>query len=391
MRIRWDSPAPLLVYCNIASFFIVYKALLLVSGRSERIKIQSWGSKSYLIDYILIVKLFKIWLGLYIAQIIFCGGFPALWLINGDGRTYSEFGIPTVGGLLNALRSFCLTISFYYLYSNGKSVPNKKKVTCIVVLLLITAFIIEMSRGTGVVLFLHGVAVYLLIFKFNISKLIKLALLTIAILFLMGYIEMVRYGHDVTYLTEKYESIVGSESEGFQSIHVFSPIYFYIAVPVANLSLQIEYVNLFDFSPEHSLHGIVPTVIRNYLFPSTEIGEWGLLVNEAYNTSTFYSPLIRDYGIVGTFLFVVMLQVVVSFVHIRAQQGGESSRLFYPPLFMATVMSPFFMFYLYLMVMVFPVMAGLYIGKRYELLKKKQRRLRFQHPVENAEPYASRI
>lgn len=65
--------------------------------------------------------LFTLWVVLTFIEVIYCGGVPVIWLILGNGKTYFDFGIPTVHGLLNSLILSLSLISYYlYLVTNNK-------------------------------------------------------------------------------------------------------------------------------------------------------------------------------------------------------------------------------------------------------------------------------
>lgn len=350
-----SSTTQYLVIANIVVFFLLtyfmrkrLKAHAADIGRtiSARIKLRQLEKRT--------VMVLACWLIVYCINIFFSGGIPIYWIIIGDPRTYADFGLPTLGGLGNILRAFALT-SCYFIYFHTKS--NKRPRFLLIGLLLIaSAFILETGRGNGVVLLLHPVAMYFLFNKLKLVRVLKSMIAVIAVLFVSGYVQLVRYDDGM----EKLQAYAASS--GFPGLSgpalLLVPAFTYIAVPIVNTDLNVVVAPILKFEPYFSVQGIVPTVLRNELF---EPKDYGLLINEAHNVSSFYIPLIRDFGILGAFLAVTLIQAIVSYCYLRARQGYAFYCLIWPPLFMSLVLSFFSLYFTSLVVLLYPVVAFLFL------------------------------
>src|SRR5205085_10099212 len=58
------------------------------------------------------LSLSVLWAVLFVYVVVRSGGVPLWWRLRGDPRSYADFGVSTVSGLTNMLRSgiFCLAI-----------------------------------------------------------------------------------------------------------------------------------------------------------------------------------------------------------------------------------------------------------------------------------------
>ena len=306
--------------------------------------------------------LFRIWMVVYLINIIFSGGLPIYWVMSGDPRTYADFGLPTLGGLGNMIRAFVLSVC-YVIYFHTKSI-NKSKFLKIGLFLLASAFILETGRGNGIVLLLHAIAFFAFLNRVTWLGAAKVVTSVFVLILFLGYIQMFRYGAGIESLVEY------AENSGFDNQDVVSllliPTLLYIVVPIINTDLNVVVAPLLKFEPYYSLQGLLPTVLRQELFSSEK--DYGLLVNEAHNVSSFYIPLIRDYGTIGAFIVVTFIQFIVCYVFVKARCGSLFHFFIWPPLFMSVFLSFFSLFFTSLVVLLYPVLVwffvrGLQLGK----------------------------
>lgn len=303
-----------------------------------------------------------IWIFLYLIPVIVNGGAPLIWILTEDTRTYTDFGIPSYSGFIYMLRAFLLMISFQvYIYT------RRIKFLLVCFLFLFTAFIVEASRGNGIVLLLHPIGLYLFLNKIPIKKFFKIVIYAVFFGVLFGVLENFRYLNSENYnIKSRFEDIVGVEPGNVLLIYLL-PFYLYITTPLQNVNLLASINLQIDFIPYYSTQGLFPTFIRSFIFKPKD---YGVLLNEGFNTTSFYTPFIRDFGFLGAFIIVVFIQFVVSFVHIKGRiENGYFYKLFYPVLFMSLVLSPFSLFFTSLVTVLFPfvVLVYLHVKSKYKL------------------------
>lgn len=299
-----------------------------------------------------IESLFYFWLLVYVVNILGSGGIPLFWILQGDPRTYVDFGLPTLGGLGNMIRAYVLT-SCYLIFSQSKlNAHRKRRFLHIGFFIILSAFILETGRGNGVVLLLHPVGLYFLLNNFNIKSILKLIIITFIFLFLLGLIQVLRY-------SDGYEMLLSyAENSGFKNSGalelIMIPALMYIAIPIINTDLNFQIAEFIQFKPYYSFQGIIPTIIRDEIF---ERGDYGELLNEANNVSSFYIPFIRDFGQFGAFLAISFILFVASYCYSKARQGNIYYILSYPPLFMSLALSFFSLFFTSLVVLLYPFLV----------------------------------
>ena len=343
----------LMILSNIILFFAFLTFFQKIGIRSNILKMKD---ALYQINFVLfsrkIDSLFYFWLFVYLINILGSGGIPLLWILQGDPRTYVDFGLPTLGGLGNMIRAYVLT-SCYLIFSQSKLNPRRKRRFLIIgIFLILSAFLLETGRGNGVVLLLHPVGLYLLINHFNLKSLFKLILSTIIFVFLLGLIQIFRYSNGYEML-QSYAENSGFQNSGALEL-IMIPALMYIAIPIINTDLNFQAAEFIKFNPYYSFQGIIPTVIRDGFF---EKGDYGELLNEASNVSSFYIPFIRDFGQFGAFLAISIILLVVSYCYSKARQGNVYYILSYPPLFMSLALSFFSLFFTSLVVLLYPVLV----------------------------------
>lgn len=306
--------------------------------------------------------LFKIWMVVYLINIIFSGGLPIYWVMSGDPRTYADFGLPTLGGLGNMIRAFVLSVC-YVIYFHTVSI-NKPRFLKIGLFLLASAFILETGRGNGIVLLLHAIAFFVFLNRVTWLGAAKVVASVFVLMLFLGYIQMLRYGAGIESL------VVYAENSGFYNQDIVSllliPTLLYMVIPIVNTDLNIVVAPLLKFEPYYSLQGLLPTVLRQEIFSIEK--DYGLLVNEANNVSSFYIPFIRDYGTIGAFIIVTFIQFIVCYVFVKARRGSLFHFFIWPPLFMSVFLSFFSLFFTSLVVLLYPVLVwffvrGLQLGK----------------------------
>lgn len=348
-----SSQTASLVFFNIGIFYIFGFIFWLagVRGGTKRVRLAVGR-----IDFPKFIKkidlLFKLWCVVYLVNIVGSGGFPLLWVVLGDPRTYADFGLPTLGGLGNMLRAFILSACYLIYYESQLPRRTRIRYAALGIFLVLTAFLLETGRGNGVVLILHPVAFHFLLNKFTFSRLVKWFVAVGCFLLMLGSIQLIRYTDGI----DKLQSY--AENSGFVDINIFElllvPSVMYISAPIVNTDLNVRISPPLQFSPYYSLQGIAPTVIRDRIF---ERGDYGELVNEANNVSSYYIPFIRDFGVVGAAIAVSVFTLITAYCYAMARQGRIHYVLIYPALFMSITLSFFSLFFTSLVVVLYPFIA----------------------------------
>lgn len=338
-----------LILSNLSLFFLFLILFSFLGGGS----ISKVNAAVAQIDYYIFSKridiIFYFWIFVYLVNIVGSGGIPLLWILQGDPRTYVDFGLPTLGGLGNLMRAYVLTSCYLIYFHSNLTLKARRRYLYIAILLLISAFLLETGRGNGIVLLLHPIGLHSLLHEFKIKSLIKIFISIFIFIIGLGLIQVIRYSDGFDKL------VMYAENSGFKNAASFDllliPTVMYISIPVINTDLNFQVAEFFKFEPYYSLQGILPTIIRDAIF---ERGDYGELVNEANNVSSYYIPFIRDFGQLGAFFVVSLILLVVAYCYNKARRGNVYYVLSYPPLFMSLVLSFFSLFFTSLVVLFYP-------------------------------------
>jgi oligosaccharide repeat unit polymerase len=297
-------------------------------------------------------KIILLWLAVYAINIFGSGGIPLLWIFQGDPRTYSDFGLPTMGGFGNMLRAFLLSSCYIIYFYSNLDIRNKRYYSYIGFFLILTAFLFETSRGNGLVLILHPIGLYCLLNDFKVSKIVKLIFISFICILILGGVQVLRYSDGVDNLFKF------AENSGFINPNIIEalliPALIYSSVPIINLDLNIQTSEFLKFQPYYCLAGFLPTIIRDKIFVK---GDYGELINEAHNVSSYFIPFIRDFGVLGTFFAVCIISAIVTYCYARSRAGNLNYMFSYPPIFMSVFLSFFSLYFNSLVVLLYPLVV----------------------------------
>lgn len=294
---------------------------------------------------ILLTRISIAWLGVSIVEIGYSGGFPLIWSITGSYKTYFDFGIPTIHGLMNAVLLSIVTVSTFL----GLSTKRIKFYLPLGFLLFWGVLVI--SRNLIIVGSLQCLFLYLFIKgPPRLGRMIILAALGLLFIVAFGLIGDLRSGADAFYElaqpSSHYPTFLPSG---------FLWVYIYITTPLNNLVHQImssppEY----NWGLTNSMALLLPSVIRNIFYDAADFFK-GDLVTEAFNVSTAFMDMYRDMGYPGMITLSIMIGAVSQFVY---EKKSLRAILLCSILLQCALLSIFFNHYFYLPILFqYPIIA----------------------------------
>lgn len=288
-----------------------------------------------------------------------------MWILLGDSKSYVDFGVPTLTGLLNMIRAF-LSVLALIIWRDSK----EKKYLFFLIFFILSAFLFEANRGGGLVLLLHPVGYFLFSQRIRLRDSIKIILLTLVLVLFLGLMEQFRYSNNDRYnISDKFSNLGLTDAQPAMWQIYSLPAVLYLTTPVQNLNNTIINLSRPNYLPYHTITPLLPTVIRNKIFVAEE-KDYGNLLSEVYNTTGYYTPIIRDFGYFGAFLVAILIQIIISYVHIKARASGQYFfRLLYPPMFMCVILSPFNLYFVNLVVVSYPILCYIFIKSKIIHLK----------------------
>lgn len=246
--------------------------------------------------------LLELWAILTVVEVIVSGGLPIIWLFTGNSKTYQDFGIPSVHGLLISMLLACAMLSFYLYLDTGR----RRYLAPPVFALL--WFVVSVTRAFFIGLLLQMLFLYLVKRRLIASQIIKIAIGFLVVVIAFGVIGDFRTGgadliRSLAKPTSRYPDWLPTG---------FLWAYIYLATPLNNLFNTIQLNPTIDgISLAATTSQLFPSFIRHAIFPATLSPE-GNLVDASLNVSTSFSPPYLDMGLLGIALYAVLFGVAGS-------------------------------------------------------------------------------
>ena len=129
---------------------------------------------------------------------------------------------------------------------------------------------------------------------------------------------------------------------------------------LVNLNEKLTYLPEFSFQFYYTLQGVFPSWIRDFIYSKKD---YGLLVNPAYNVSSFFDPIIRDFGTEFSFLIMPFFYFFILYIYFKAKSGHTLYFFIFPAIFASSLLSFFSMYFTMLVVLLYPIPAYLFLRK----------------------------
>lgn len=357
-----DPQVQWVIVGNIASFFVIYALVQLLTSRKmhgTRVDVVHAGSWDTMVLLRFLQLLLYGWALLYVISIVFSGGLPIIWLVTNPSKGYGDFGVPTLSGLLNMVRAFVLC-GYVLLYSQ-----TRRRSYLIIPFVLFFTALLELSRGAMMVLITQGLAILFLRRRASVRGIMRTFVYVVLGILAFGALSDLRGTEiDPRQFAGQQEWLLAAPLGVFLT-------FAYLISPINNLYYGAATL-VPSFTPYYTLATLLPTVLRSQIFP--EVGGTDVypvqLKSEAFNATSFYSPLGADFGWIAAGVITCLIQVICSYVHVRAKRGSYYYTLVYPPLFMSVFLSVFYMYFFSLVTVAYPLLVGLFMRYRNARLER---------------------
>ena len=359
--LQYSTPEVLNVTCYILLPFIT-AAILISTLHHVTVLAYPSGQAKVHVDFELLEWRLRTWVRIWMVvttfEIAISGGIPIIWLLRHSAKTYVDFGIPSLHGLVNSLL-VSVAICRFTLYL----LTGKRRHLVIPGFVLLWSIIV-VTRQLMLSALLEYVILFITLKTIRKGTAIRIILAAIFVILLFGFVGDLRSGAEAFRMlaepTAQYPDWLPSGVLWF---------YIYIATPVNNLVYTMH-----SFHPVDSLlfpntaATLFPTVLRGLIY-GNQVGqaESGNLVTQAFNVSTAYIGPYQDYGVAGIILFSVMTGLVCQFFWYRV---SLRDRLIFAVLTQCLVLTLFFDLFLALPVITQTIwlfyffMPDLHLGRK---------------------------
>lgn len=241
---------------------------------------------------------FYLWIGLAIVETIVSGGLPLVWLFTGSSKTYFDYGIPSIHGLVNSLLLALAAASFaLYLYTG-------KRRHMVLPILAVLWMLVLVTRGTILFLLVECVVIYLRLREVKTRSILRLFALGIVFLLGFGFFGDLRSG------AEAFRSL----AQPTANFPDWAPsgllwAYIYITTPINNLLYTMHTMHpLYNPLLPNTAATLFPSVIRSLIYgrDAASQASSGQLVVQALNVSTAYVGPFQDMGRAGIIGFSIL-------------------------------------------------------------------------------------
>lgn len=302
-------------------------------------------------------KCLQVWVCIFALEVVVSGGAPIVW---GAAKSYGDFGLPVLHGFSNMLRAMIFSHLTLFIYLNFKLSRRLIILSCLPV---ISALIIEQSRGAFVMTMCFALGPTLLFSTLSFKKIISTLIMIPVLVIVLSVFQFLRYADsaiDELFVISEY--VVDGDA-AYEKL--LEPVFNYIATPALNAGLNIDVSPIFNFYPNETIKPIIPSPLRPIFWDMSldTKDDWGVLVNEAFNTSSFITPFVRDFGVLGSGLFFTWFFFVCTYVYHKARCGSIVDIVRFSPLVMCIALS-FFTTYISSLVTILYLVIARPVSKR---------------------------
>ncbi len=240
--------------------------------------------------------LWRLWIFAAAVETVASGGFPVIWLFTNPSKTYFDYGIPSLHGLVNSLL-LALTLCRFALYLLTGHNRHLR-----IPLFSIFWWMVLLSRGTLLFTLVEWAILLLRIRDIRAKTLSKIAAAAVLMILIFGWAGDLRSGAD---RFRELAQPVTSYPQWLPSGVLW--VYIYATTPLNNLVYS-----MLSRDPEdnallpHTLSLLLPTVVRNIVYGDAGAAADALsgeLIEQNFNVSTAYLGPAQDFGLPAIFFF----------------------------------------------------------------------------------------
>lgn len=269
-----------------------------------------------------------------VLEVIGSSGVPIYWYLIANGKQHSDFGVPSIHGLLMSMIVAYATIS-YYLFK-----VTLDKIFLFKVAVILLWCLVLVSRNFLIATFLQLMFIELMFGKVALKKWTYIFIIGLLFIAIFGVVGDFRTGSSDLIM------VIGRSTENYPSWlpSGFLWVYLYMTTPLNNLLNNLDLGDYF-FRSISTLAQLFPSVIRAIAFPEGSFAE-GQLVDPNLNVSTaFIDPMI-DGGILGIIFYSFFMGVIAYLFWLK--RSRTFFMLGYSFIAQALILSIFFNHLLYL-------------------------------------------
>lgn len=330
----WQSPIEAETFSVLLVMQLAFAVLYLV-GNGLKLKESRRENAGTTVSPEQLNVLFIIWLLVEFVEIVYSGGLPILWHLLGTGKTYFDFGIPSVHGLMNSVGLVILLVATL-LILDGKDKNHHLRHVCIFI------FLYYLCLVTRQVIVSAAIEVLIVVFlrkpELVVHKVIPVALIAVL---LFGIVGNLRTGYDAFMYVSLIKGDIPSYLIGFYWV------YMYLSMTITNINNLV--VMGLDPVGMNALSGFIPSVLAPFFGIDTGFYTADYLVTNAFNVSGFFVYFYQGFSLAGVLVISAVYGLLGGvFFRKYAENPNERNILFLAITMQIILLSFFDNMFLYL-------------------------------------------
>lgn len=278
-------------------------------------------------------KIFVFWLFVELLEAIYSKGLPIVWKLTGSTKTYMDYGIPSIHGLMNSVGLVLMMLSFYLILNTSDKKIKRKNIFIILICMLL--YLCLITRQVIISAVIQMVIIYLFTNRKRINWK-KLFILVFVGIIGFGILGNIRTGY------ESFLSVSLIETKIPKIFIGFYWVYMYLTMTVANINnaviLGVNHFGGFAYLAQIYL----PTVISNILFDTSNLYVPNILVSQAYTVSGYYIFFYNAFGNLGVYFIAGIYGILGAIFTKKFQKVNNEENLLYYAVFMQIILLSFF-------------------------------------------------
>lgn len=304
---------------------------------------------------------FYLWFLLSLLEIGYFRSIPILSIFGIGEGAYTEWGIPSLHGLLN---SMILVISNYCLYLY---IQTKEKKYLKYFLLCLIWPLMLITRQLFMSMAVQGILVYFFFNKLKIKNVLRFGVLALVIILLFGIVGDLRSGSSDAFIA------IAQPSSNYPTFlpSGFLWVYIYITSPLNNVNFNIHDYPLFNFNPSPLLSSILPSFIRD------KITFWGQasnfkLVDDLLNVSSMFPNYLSAFGYIGSILFYFLMGLTFNFIYFKTKKERVNIKwVFILVVILHNILFSLFVDFFSSLVFIFQIFLHFIVGTKFYIKNDK--------------------
>lgn len=241
---------------------------------------------------------------LFVIEVIYSRGVPFVWKLMKNGKTYFDFGIPSLNGALYGL-IICL---------GAYSIFNKRKDKYLYIII----GILVLSRQVILSIIIEGIVYAILNKNINLKK---GRITIIAIVVFLGFMILgnFRSGNDVM------DKVFKPKEQYAYLPDSVKWVYSYMTFSISNFNNLVHLTNGGINKGATIINDVLPTILRKKFKINKTFNRY-YLISPNYTVSTYLSSLYIDFDIIGIAIFNVLLALFGFYMFEKTMKYKNSDR-----------------------------------------------------------------